>query len=110
MQSRNILVQRRFCVLSAQSWVSGTTLAIAPRSWQQPSVILKEKRKFEKEKPLNCKSANTKLSQPRGSSVPFCAYQKVDKSWEMQLWNGRTHRSRGSAVPFCFHEKPPLFI
>src|ERR1700680_1290466 len=33
----------------------------------QPSVSLKEKRKFEKEKPLNGKCANTKLSQPRGS-------------------------------------------
>src|SRR6266849_7713549 len=33
----------------------------------QPSVILKEKRKFEKEKPLNGKCANTKLSQRRGS-------------------------------------------
>jgi hypothetical protein len=33
----------------------------------QLSVILKEKRKFEKEKPLNGKCANTKLSQPRGS-------------------------------------------
>ena len=29
----------------------------------QPSVILKEKRKLEKEKPLNCKCANSKLSQ-----------------------------------------------
>ena len=33
----------------------------------QPSVILKEKRKFEKEKPLNCTCANSKLSQQRGS-------------------------------------------
>ena len=33
----------------------------------QPSVILKEKRKFEKEKPLNGKCANSKLSQQRGS-------------------------------------------
>ena len=33
----------------------------------QPSVILKEKRKFEKEKLLNCRCANSKLSQPRGS-------------------------------------------
>src|SRR5450631_3343208 len=33
----------------------------------QLSVILKEKRKFEKKKPLNGKCANTKLSQPRGS-------------------------------------------
>src|SRR6266702_7183779 len=61
----------------------------------------------------NSKCANRRLSQPRGSpheSVPFCAYEKADKSWEMQLWNGRTNRSRGSAVPFCSHEKPPLFI
>src|SRR5580700_7382768 len=33
----------------------------------QPSAILKEKRKIEKEKPLNGKCANTKLSQQRGS-------------------------------------------
>src|ERR1700722_14993233 len=33
----------------------------------QPSVILKEKRKFEKEKSLNCMCANSKLSQRRGS-------------------------------------------
>ncbi len=33
----------------------------------QPSIILKEKRKNEKEKPLNCMCANSKLSQQRGS-------------------------------------------
>ena len=33
----------------------------------QPTVILKEKRKLEKEKTLNCKCANSKLSQQRGS-------------------------------------------
>src|SRR5216684_5716563 len=33
----------------------------------QLSAILKEKRKFEKEKPLNCMCANSKLSQQRGS-------------------------------------------
>src|ERR1022692_1228068 len=33
----------------------------------QPSAILKEKRKFEKEKPLNRMCANSKLSQQRGS-------------------------------------------
>src|SRR5450432_2576602 len=38
----------------------------------QLSVILKEKRKFEKKKPLDGKCANTKLSQPRGSPHP-CA-------------------------------------
>jgi hypothetical protein len=42
-------------------------LLLLPRRLHQPSVILKEKRKFEKEKPLNGKCANTKLSQPRGS-------------------------------------------
>ena len=39
----------------------------------QPSAILKEKGKFEKEKPLNGKCANSRLSQQRGSphrSVP----------------------------------------
>src|SRR5882672_12286020 len=33
----------------------------------QPRVILKEKRKFEKGKSLNCKCAKFKLSQQRGS-------------------------------------------
>src|ERR1700681_2392617 len=33
----------------------------------QPSVILKEKRKIEKEEPLNCMCANARLSQQRGS-------------------------------------------
>src|SRR5271170_2785356 len=33
----------------------------------QPSLILKEKRKFEKEKLLNCRCANSKLSQQKGS-------------------------------------------
>src|SRR3981081_195448 len=33
----------------------------------QPSVILKEKRKFKKGKPLNSKCANSSLSQQRGS-------------------------------------------
>ena len=33
----------------------------------QPSAILKEKRKFEKEKSLNGKCASSKLSQQRGS-------------------------------------------
>ena len=41
----------------------------------QPTIIRKEKRKLEKEKPLNCKCANSKLSQQRGSpqmAVPKC--------------------------------------
>ena len=33
----------------------------------QPSVILKEKRNFEKEKLLNCMCTNSELSQQRGS-------------------------------------------
>jgi hypothetical protein len=33
----------------------------------QPSVILKENRKFEKEKLLNCMCANSTLSQQKGS-------------------------------------------
>src|SRR5882762_3626696 len=33
----------------------------------QPGLILKEKRKFEKKKPLNDMCANSKLSQQRGS-------------------------------------------
>src|SRR5882724_11023349 len=43
----------------------------------QPSVILEEKRKFEKEKSLNCMCANSKLSQQRGSPqkpAPICAF------------------------------------
>src|SRR6266550_7506157 len=36
----------------------------------QPRVILKEKRKFEKGKSLNCMCANSKLSQQRGSPQP----------------------------------------
>src|SRR5260370_20935040 len=36
----------------------------------QPSVILKEKRNFEKEKLLNCRCANSKLSQQKGSPHP----------------------------------------
>jgi Integrase core domain len=46
----------------------------------QPSVILKEKRKFDKEEPLNCMCANSKLSQQKGSPqthVPFCACENV---------------------------------
>src|ERR1700735_3750280 len=33
----------------------------------QPTVILKEKRNFEKEKLLNCMCTNSKLSQQKGS-------------------------------------------
>src|SRR5580658_10159484 len=33
----------------------------------QPSLMLKEKRNFKKEKPLNCMCTNSKLSQQRGS-------------------------------------------
>jgi hypothetical protein len=46
----------------------------------QPSVILKEKRKIEKEEPLNCMCANAKLSQQRGSPhkhVPFLGFGEV---------------------------------
>src|ERR1700682_3801879 len=46
----------------------------------QPSVILKEKRNFEKERLLNCRCANSKLSQQKGSPqriVPFlCLYTR----------------------------------
>jgi hypothetical protein len=55
-------------------------LAIPPRGalqqssppLHQLSAILKEKRKFEKEKPLNSKCANSKLSQQRGSPHGLC--------------------------------------
>jgi hypothetical protein len=36
----------------------------------QPSVILKENKAIEKENPWNCKCANSKLSQQRGSLHP----------------------------------------
>ena len=39
----------------------------------QPSVILKEKRNFEKEKLLNCMCTNSELSQQRGSPHGSCA-------------------------------------
>src|ERR1700676_3765573 len=45
----------------------------------QPSVSLNEKRKFEKEEPLNCMCANSKLSQQKGSPqriVPFLCLHK----------------------------------
>src|SRR3982074_674275 len=37
----------------------------------QPSVILKEKKKIENAKSLNCTCANSKLSQQRGSPHQF---------------------------------------
>ena len=40
----------------------------------QPSVILKEKRTFEKEKPLNGKCANSKLSQQRVHPTSLCTF------------------------------------
>ena len=39
----------------------------SPPPLHQPSAILKEKRLFEKENPLNGKCANSRLSQQRGS-------------------------------------------
>ena len=49
----------------------------------QLSVILKEKRKFEKEKSLNCKCANSKLSQQRGSPQVrvYYMYWLRDAAW-----------------------------
>jgi len=38
------------------------------------------------------------------TGVSLCLFvltKKIDKSWEIQLWSGRTERSSGSAVPFC---------
>src|ERR1035438_5277655 len=40
----------------------------------QPSVILKEKRNFEKEKLLNCMCTNSKLSQQKGSPQRSVTY------------------------------------
>src|SRR6202790_563105 len=42
----------------------------------QPSVSLKEKRKFEKEEPLNCRCANSKLSQQKGSPQHLTSGQR----------------------------------
>src|ERR1700675_3756549 len=39
----------------------------SPPPLHQPRAMLKEKRKLEKEKSLNCTCANSKLSQQRGS-------------------------------------------
>jgi len=52
----------------------------------QPSIILKEKKKIENAKSLNCKCANSKLSQQRGSPqkpVPFCAYEVSSERLEV---------------------------
>src|ERR1700729_930240 len=68
----------------------------------QPSVILKEKRNFEKEKPSNCMCANFKLSQPRGSpheSVPFCAYEKTTNLGKWSCGTAERRGSSGSALP-----------
>src|SRR3981081_3560104 len=49
----------------------------------QPSVILKEKRKFEKEKTLNGRCANFKLSQQRGSPqdpMPYLCLVSVQRA------------------------------
>src|SRR5208337_4535149 len=51
----------------------------------QPTAILKEKRKNEKEKPLNRMCANSKLSQQKGSPqspVPkVCQYRMFSCYW-----------------------------
>src|ERR1700682_405777 len=51
----------------------------------QPGLILKEKRKSEKEKPLDCMCANSKLSQQRGSpqnTVPeLCQNPIYSQRW-----------------------------
>src|ERR1700704_1763136 len=51
----------------------------------QPRVILREKRKCEKEKSLNCMCANSKLSQQRGSphvAVPeLCQNPIYSQRW-----------------------------
>src|SRR5271157_1738362 len=52
----------------------------------QPSVILKEKRKFEKEKLLNCMCANFKLSQQKGSpQMPVPMLSAKDTSCRNQV-------------------------
>jgi hypothetical protein len=56
----------------------------------QLSVILKEKRKFEKKKPLDGKCANTKLSQPRGSPHPCalrCAFSIPRQNASVRAWS-----------------------
>src|SRR5208283_6115097 len=58
----------------------------------QPRVILKEKRKNEKEKSLNCRCANSKLSQQRGSpqmGVPSCTRAGLKGDARPQNTRGR---------------------
>jgi hypothetical protein len=55
----------------------------------QPSVILKEKRKFEKEERLNCMCANSKLSQQKGSPhhfVPILCLYKPRRRTLLPAW------------------------
>ena len=61
------------------------------RPLHQPRVILKEKRKFEKEKSLNCMCANSKLSQQRGSpqkTVPNFVPRPAQKIGAAQVVHG----------------------
>src|ERR1700674_4370953 len=63
----------------------------------QPSVILKEKRKFEKEEPLNCMCANSKLSQQRGSpqqSVPELCLQVLLGNFRIEGTERKIHAKR----------------
>src|ERR1700679_2810639 len=51
----------------------------------QPTVILKEKRNFEKEKLLNCMCTNSKLSQQKGSPHTYVSERthKVTGNWAL---------------------------
>src|ERR1019366_8809949 len=60
----------------------------------QPSVILKEKRKFEKEKPLNGKCANSKLSQQKGSPQ-LCVAGVCESKQFLRPVSGRRVNCRG---------------
>src|SRR6266849_10966647 len=61
----------------------------------QPSVILKEKKKIENVKSLNCKCANSKLSQQRGSSqatVPVRVPNQVNRAFAHTFPGKYLHR------------------
>ena len=75
----------------------------SPPPLHQPSVILKEKRKFEKEKPLNGKCANSNLSQ-RGGSPHFACVKTVSEPLELGPLEICFER-RADSPSYCFFEK-----
>src|SRR5260370_31481723 len=81
----------------------------------QPSVILKEKRKFEKENPLNGMCANSKLPQQKGSphfTVPkLCQILLLNRScarFQRHLVGFAVHFLQGLPLPLQFHLPIPF--